>query len=189
MSHDHGLFVNDLFNGEALGHGPGHEGDRGIFRKRLFDGEPLGQTTPPTAPMPERMIRDNGLFARSIFTSGPLGQVATPAPAPDSLISQLATTGGASPSTGGKTATPVTGDKSGGAAPTAYSPYSTPAATDYSAAPADSGTPWLPIALIGGAVLLTVGFVVMSSSKKTATANGRRRARRNKRARRNRRHR
>jgi len=149
-----GLFVNDLFNGEALS--GGLESERGLFRKNLFDGEPLGQTT-PTSTTPEIT------------------------PASDSLISQLATTGGAKVSGGSAIAAP---SKDGGGG--AYSPYASPAApalpADY-AAGAGSSTPWVPIALIGGAVLLTVGIVVVSTSKKAATPN-RRRARRNKRARR-----
>lgn len=151
-----GLFTNDLFNGEALS--GGHEGDRGIFRKGLFDSQPLGQTTPTTT---------------------------TPdiAPASDSLISQLATTGGGKVSGGSAIAAP---SKDGGGG--AYSPYAAPAAAmpvDYGASTSGSDVPWMPIALIGGAVVLTVGFVMMSS-RKTSTANrGRRHARRN--ARRNRR--
>ena len=127
MSHSNGLFVNDLFNGEALSGGP--EGSRGIFRKNLFDGEPLGQTTPDVSP------------------------------ASDTLISQLATSGG-------KTATASPIDKSGTSpqvdpSQSAYSPYATATMpVDYGAS-TSSDIPWVPIALIGGAVLLTVGFVVM----------------------------
>lgn len=189
MSHDHGMFRNDLFNGEALS--GGHESDRGIFRSNLFDGEPLGQTTPSHVSMPERLIRDNGLFARDIFSSGPLGQATAVTAAPDSLISQLASGGGATGGKTGTTSTSSTGDKSGGSSmstPSAYTPYIDPNASA-SAMPMDSSsTPWVPIALIGGAVVLTIGIVAMASRKPAAakaTANRRgRRARRNRRSKR-----
>lgn len=185
MSHDHGMFVNDLFNGEALS--GGHEGDRGIFRKHLFDGEPLGQTTPPTAPMPEVMLRDNGLFARNVFTSGPLGQTTSVPAASDALIAQLAQSGGSTAvATSGKTVTASTGSKSvdsSAMTSSAYSPYTDPT---MSTMPVDSSSSssWVPIALIGGAAVLTIGIVVMATRKPAAkaTANRRRsRARRNRR--------
>src|SRR5512143_3499578 len=103
----------------------------GLFTNDLFNSEPLGQTT-PTSTTPEIT------------------------PASDTLISQLATSGGAKVTGGSAIAAP---SKDGGGG--AYSPYAAPAATatampmDYGAS-AGSSTPWVPIALIGGAVLLTV---------------------------------
>lgn len=129
-----GLFVNDLFNGEALG-GPRSEGDRGVFRANLFDSQPLGQTTPETK-----------------------------------------TSGGKADA---KTATPTPGEKSGaslttgGAAPEAL-PY------DSGAAEGGSEFPWLPVALVGGGLVLTVGAILLLTGKKSApvTSNRRRRRRR-----------
>jgi hypothetical protein len=156
-----GLFVNDLFNGEALS-GPPRESDRGIFRVNLFDGEPLGQTTPS--------ITDAFTETASATVTTP--HTATPLPSAKGG-------GGASMST--QFAQADGSGKGGGGAQT-YSPYATPGADMSTYGSSSSNIPWTPILLIGGAVVVTIGAVVMFSKPKTATAN--RRARRNRRHRR-----
>jgi len=151
-----GLFTNDLFNGEALG-GPWIESDRGIFRANLFDAQPLGQTTPD-------------------------------APAASGGKTAAATTGTA-PS-GGKTgSTAPSGGKTGSTAPSGGKTAGTSLVTDgTSTMPAafiDGGAtegefPWVPVALVGGGIVLTVGAILLFSGKKSApgTSNRRRRRRR-----------
>jgi hypothetical protein len=148
-----GLFVNDLFNGEALGLVRNKDTSSGIFRANLFDSQPLGQTTPSTTTASD-----------------------------DALMTELRRMDSSKTASGGSVS------KDGGAAP--YSPYTQPApAMDPYAtygAPA-SEFPWVPVALIGGAVVLTVGMVAMASGRKRAPVTANRRKRTSRRARRNRR--
>lgn len=120
-----GLFVNDLFNGEALG-GPRSEGDRGVFRANLFDSQPLGQTT---------------LDAKA---------------------------------SGGKTATPTPGAslKPGDAPPIEPLPF------DSGAAEGGGEFPWLPVALVGGGLVLAVGAILLLTGKRSAPVTSNRRRRR-----------
>jgi hypothetical protein len=134
-----GLFVNDLFNGEALG-GPWIESDRGIFRANLFDSQPLGQTTPDAS------------------------------------------------AAGGKTATATPSDKAAGTSASSGKSAGTSLTTGGPAAPAalpegiatEGEFPWLPVALVGGGLVLTVGAILLFTGKKKApvTSNKRRRGRR-----------
>ena len=138
-----GLFVNDLFNGEALG-GPWIESDRGIFRANLFDSQPLGQTTP-----------DSG------------GKTAT---------RTAADKDSAAGSGGSKTATRTAADKDA-----TLAPRDAAAPASYEGGSGETGEfPWLPVALVGGGLVLTVGAILLFTGKKKApvTSNRRRRARR-----------
>jgi len=152
-----GLFTNDLFNGEALGQGPRHDTGSGIFRANLFDAQPLGQTTPSTTTPSEDTL---------------MASISADFPAPGP------TTGGAK-TTGGPAYSPYapTGGKTGGTVLTSYGPTAPGMPMTYGAT--ESEIPWVPIALIGGAVVLTVGFVAMSGRRAPAATANKRRARRN----------
>ena len=146
-----GLFVNDLFNGEALG-GPWIESDRGIFRANLFDSQPLGQTTPDSGgKTATRTAADKDSAA------APSGSGATREMLPKAELIDLLRRDAAA--TARQAAAPASGEGGSG----------------------ETGEfPWLPVALVGGGLVLTVGAILLFTGKKKApvTSNKRRRARR-----------
>ena len=135
----------------------------GLFTNDLFNGEALG------GPLVES---DRGIFRANLFDAQPLGQT-TPGAGGKTATQTPSDKGGGS--SGGKTATQTPSDKERGSAVPVL-----PA--DAQAMPVAEGGefPWLPVALVGGGLVLTVGAILLLSGKKSApvTSNKRRRHRR-----------
>lgn len=135
----------------------------GLFTNDLFNGEALG------GPWIES---DRGIFRANLFDAQPLGQTTPDAPA----------------ASGGKTATATSSDKSAGTASSGGKSAGTSLTTGGASMPGvlpdggatESEFPWLPVALVGGGLVLTVGAILLFSGKKSApvTSNRRRRRRR-----------
>lgn len=168
MSHDKGLFVNDLFNGEALG-GPSMDTERGMFRSNLFDGEPLGQTTPLPAPATDELISQLATPSTTTPTTTP--------PAPGGK-------GGGGAIAPYQPYPPVGGKGGGGSMPQWVAGPTTPATP--AAPPVYSGStssdfPWVPVLAVGGVAVVGLGVLLaMSGGKKAAAPTANRRVKRNK---------
>ena len=141
----------------------------GLFTNDLFNGEALG------GPWIES---DRGIFRANLFDAQPLGQTTPDAPAASGGKTAAATTGTA-PS-GGKTgSTAPSGGKTAGTSLVTDGTSTMPAAFIDGGA-TEGEFPWVPVALVGGGIVLTVGAILLFSGKKSApvTSNRRRRRRR-----------
>lgn len=139
----------------------------GLFTNDLFNGEALG------GPWIES---DRGIFRANLFDAQPLGQTTPDAPAASGGKTAAATTG-----------TTPSGGKTGSTAPSGGKTAGTSLVTDGSstmpAAFIDGGAtegefPWVPVALVGGGIVLTVGAILLFSGKKSAPVTSNRRRRR-----------
>ena len=135
----------------------------GLFTNDLFNGEALSGP---------RLISNRGIFRANLFDAQPLGQTT-----PDSASTPP------DAASGGKTAT-ASGGKSGSAAGASGSKTGSapPMPSDF--APSDAvyaggegEFPWLPVALVGGGLVLTVGAIMLFTGKKKAPTENRRRRR------------
>jgi hypothetical protein len=141
----------------------------GLFTNDLFNGEALG------GPWIES---DRGIFRANLFDAQPLGQTTPDAPAASGGKTAAATTG-TTPS-GGKTgSTAPSGGKTAGTSLVTDGTSTMPAAFIDGGA-TEGEFPWVPVALVGGGLVLTVGAILLFSGKKSApvTSNRRRRRRR-----------
>ena len=141
----------------------------GLFTNDLFNGEALG------GPWIES---DRGIFRANLFDAQPLGQTTPDAPAASGGKTAAATTG-TTPS-GGKTgSTAPSGGKTAGTSLVTDGTSTMPAAFIDGGA-TEGEFPWVPVALVGGGIVLTVGAILLFSGKKSApvTSNRRRRRRR-----------
>lgn len=135
----------------------------GLFTNDLFNGEALG------GPWIES---DRGIFRANLFDAQPLGQTTPDAPAAGSKT--------ATSTSGDKAAsTSTSGGKAAGTSLTTGGGSSAPAVLTEGVA-TEGEFPWLPVALVGGGLVLTVGAILLFTGKKKApvTSNKRRRSRR-----------